>query len=101
MRTRRFLRPILLANAAALAVLVGLSLAPSRAPGQVAQPDFRARGEYTMISGRTSAGSRPVVYVVDSANGEVVALRWDNNKQQFNGVGYRSIQTDARAGRGR
>lgn len=101
MRTRRSLRPLVLANAAMLAVLVGLSLAPSRAPAQGAQPDFRARGEYTMVTGRITAGSQPVVYVVDSANGEVVAMRWDNNRDQFNGVGYRSIQTDARAGRGR
>jgi hypothetical protein len=62
--------------------------------------DARARGEYTMVTGRVGSG-RPVVYIVDSANQEMVALRWDTGKQNFTGVGYRNILTDARAARGR
>jgi hypothetical protein len=70
--------------------------------GQNAQPGVgRARGEYTMVAGRTISGGPAAVYVVDSANQELVALRWDQAKQQMIGMGYRSLQGDARAVPGR
>jgi hypothetical protein len=106
----RWSKPLLVVNAALVSVLAGLYMAqPTSAQvggqfgNQVGVPptEIRARGEYTMVSGRVTQGSIPVVYVVDSANGEVIALRWDNNKQSFAGVGYRNMLQDARAARGR
>lgn len=70
-------------------------------PASVRPLETRARGDYTMVSGRIGAGGTNVVYVVDSANQEVMALRWDNNKQIMLGVGYRSLANDGRGARGR
>jgi hypothetical protein len=41
------------------------------------------------------------VYVIDSANQEIIGLRWDSSKQVMLGVGYRSLANDARGNRGR
>ena len=100
-------RPLLIANGVLAAAVVGVAVAnlafTDHAPGQdtIRAADLRARGDYTMVSGKSNAGPNPVVYVVDSSNQEAVALKWDPTKQTMNGVGYRSIQTDSRAARGR
>lgn len=99
-------RSLLVGNgiaAVALAfVLGGLSQRQAAAqPADVVAAGDRARGEYTMVSGRFREGGSSAVYIVDSSNQEVVALRWDTGKQQMTGIGYRSIANDARAARGR
>src|ERR1044071_9237884 len=86
-------------NAGLLAVLALLTWGPA-AIGQN-QPGARARGDYTMVAGKTIAGGPAAVYIVDSANQELVALRWDQAKQQMVGMGYRNLQGDARAVPGR
>jgi hypothetical protein len=93
-------RGLLVLNAALLAALALLTWGPA-AIGQNAQAGARARGDYTMIAGRTIAGGPAAVYIVDSANQELVALRWDQSKQQMVGMGYRNLQGDARAIPGR
>lgn len=72
---------------------------PNKAP--VKPLDTRARGDYTMVSGRIGAGGNHVVYVVDSSNQEMIALRWDTTKQVFIGIGYRNLATDGKGARGR
>jgi hypothetical protein len=98
-RTRSLqLAALLAANACAFWFLV----TPASSQQVIRPGDLRARGEYTMVAGKTSSGgSTDTVYIVDSANQEVVALRWDQTKKILNGVGYRSIQADARGARGR
>jgi hypothetical protein len=98
-------RGLLVLNAALLAALVLLTWGPA-AIGQNAQPaggggGARARGDYTMVAGKTIAGGPSAVYIVDSSNQELVALRWDQSKQQMVGMGYRNLQGDARAIPGR
>lgn len=61
----------------------------------------RARGEYTMVSGRTSSGGAHVVYVLDSANQEMIALRWDQAKSSMAGIGYRNLSSDGQTNPGR
>ncbi len=73
--------------------------APGKAPVKVM--DARARGDYTMVSGRIGAGGNHVVYVVDSSNQEMIALRWDTTKQVFIGIGYRNLSADGKGARGR
>lgn len=96
---------ILLLAAANLAALTAVVLTwPAFAqpePPIVRPADARARGDYTMVSGRIGAGGNHVVYVIDSANQEVIGLRWDSSKQVMLGVGYRSLANDARGNRGR
>jgi len=61
----------------------------------------RNRGEYTMISGRTNAGGADAIYVLDAANQEVIALRWDVAKQSLIGIGYRNLTADSKSVPGR
>jgi hypothetical protein len=99
---RPTLRPLVIANALAGAAVVGVFVARhAGAQESIRAADVRARGEYTMVAGKSNVGPNSVVYVIDSANQEAVALRWDATKQSMIGVGYRSIQTDGRAARGR
>jgi hypothetical protein len=87
-------RGLIVLNGVLLAVLAAVVAAPV-ADGQV-QP-ARARGEYTMVAGRTNAGGPAAVYIVDSANQEMVVLRWDQSKHSMVGLGYRNILGDGRA----
>ncbi|GJQ30545.1 MAG: hypothetical protein HBSAPP03_24290 [Phycisphaerae bacterium] len=89
------------ANVVLLAVLIGLSLVTPAGAGHEAQPPGRARGEYTMVAGKISSGGSSVVYVVDTSNQEVVAMKWDASRQTMTGVGYRSLSADSRATPGR
>jgi len=94
-------RGLIALNAALFAALAVLTWGPL-AIGQNAQPGTgRARGDYTMVAGKTISGGPAAVYIVDSANQELVALKWDQGKQQMVGMGYRSLQADTRTVPGR
>jgi hypothetical protein len=54
-----------------------------------------------MVSGRTPTGGGDAVYIIDVANQDMVALRWDTSKQSFTGIGYRDIAADAKIVPGR
>ena len=90
-RTFRGRRGLIAINAGLLAALAVATFVPlaSGQPGVV-----RARGVYTMISGRTVSGGADAVYIVDSSNQEMVALRWDQGKQSLVGLGYRNFAGD-------
>lgn len=89
----------LVVNGVLLALLAAVSLAP-RADAQ-RDRSGRARGDYTMVSGRIQGGSSNVVYVLDAANQEVIGLRWNESNKSLEGVGYRDLQADAQAEMGR
>lgn len=89
------------ANVVLLAVLIGLSVINPAGAQSAAQPPARARGEYTMVAGKVNSGGSSVVYVVDSNNQEFVALQWDASRQAMTGIGYRSLNADARSTPGR
>lgn len=91
------MRGALIANGVLLALLAAVSLGP-RAD---AQRSARARGDYTMVSGKIMGGNSNVVYVVDGANQEMVALRWNDSAKTLEGVGYRDLAADAQADPGR
>lgn len=59
------------------------------------QPSNRARGEYTMLAGTVRGGSdSSAVYVLDSVNQEVVAVRWNDSRGVLEGVDYRDLGDD-------
>jgi hypothetical protein len=93
-------RGLLFLNVALLAALGVLTFAP-RVTAQNQPAGGRARGDYTMVSGKTNVGGPAAVYIIDSSNQEVVALRWDQGKQVMSGLGYRNIEIDTRAIPGR
>jgi hypothetical protein len=94
-------RGLLLLNASLLLLLVLVTASLPAEAQNAAGPPARARGEYTMVAGRTTAGGASVIYLIDGANQELIALRWDNSRQTMTTVGYRTITTEHRIDPGR
>ncbi|TSA39594.1 hypothetical protein D4Q85_00905 [bacterium] len=86
----------LLAMNGSLLILLGVA-AFWPTPGADAQPNVlpRARGEYTMVAGRTVMGGAEVVYIVDTLNRELIAVRWDQGRKALVGIGYRNLDADS------
>jgi hypothetical protein len=99
---RRQVAALLIANGliAGFLILPDAGAQPGTRTERVGDKD-RARGDYTMVSGRTNQGGPSVVYIVDSSNQELVALRWDQTKKVMGGVGYRNLAADSRGAKGR
>ena len=92
------LRAAVVVNAIGLALLAAVTFAPT------AGAQYRARGAYTMAAGRANGADSSVVYVVDTANQELIAVTYNPNTKLIDGVGYRHIGADAAEvarGRGR
>ncbi len=66
-----------------------------------ARPTPRARGDYTMVSGRYQGGTSNAIYVLDAANGELLALSWDRGRNELEIIGHRRIADDAQIKSGR
>lgn len=101
---RGAIRVALVANAALFAILAVREFStPATAQSQTppATANARARGEYTLVSGRLPSGGPHALYVLDGGNQEMVALRWDASRSMLGGIGYRNIATDAAARAGR
>ena len=84
-------RGLLALNALLLAALGAITLAPT-AGAQSTTP--RARGEYSLVGGTVTGANANAVYVLDSANREIIALLWDDSRKQINGIGYRDLAND-------
>ncbi len=80
-------------------VLLGTLGAVTFAPGATAQfgdaQSNRPRGEYSVVGGASIGGVSSVVYVMDTANRELVALHWNDSTKTLEGVGYRDLGADA------
>jgi len=81
---------LLLLNAALIATLAFVSLAPTAD----AQQNSRPRGRYGIVTGWVLSCDSEVAYIVDEANQEVVAVTWDERVKQLTGMGYRNIAQD-------
>ncbi len=77
-----------------LALLVMAGSPSSQASSGGGAP--RARGEYTMLTGRGGSGNAGLVYILDGANAELVSLRYDQ-RNHFSVNGYRSLEADIKA----
>lgn len=89
-------------NLVLLMVLMSLVLLPvAGAQNSGAPANGRARGEYTMVTGRTTSGVAEAIYILDANNQEVISMKWDNAKQSMVGLGYRSLLSDSKSVPGR
>lgn len=96
--SRTLPRALVALNLTLAGALTVLTLLPaetvSAQPGAASAP-ARPRGDYAMVSGKSSGiGNYNAVFVVDSTNQELVALKWDNSRTQFEGLGFRSLNAD-------
>ncbi|KAA0214002.1 MAG: hypothetical protein DYG94_02970 [Leptolyngbya sp. PLA3] len=97
MRTRQN-RGLIALNLLLLAVLGAVTLPPI---ASAQNQRGRTRGEYTMVGGELDVGGSDAVFIVDSANAEMIVLRWENGRRRLEGVGFRDLDLDSRADVGR
>lgn len=82
-------------------VLLGALALVSFAPGADAQREARrARGEYTMVAGKVQGLTAAAIYVVDSNNAELLAVRWDQSRKTLAPMGFRDLNVDAKGAPG-
>jgi hypothetical protein len=85
-----------------LALAAGVVVAAAGLPASGTQAPNRARGQYTMVAGDIrSGGDASGVYIIDSVNEEMVLVRWDHNRNQLDGIDYRSLSADTERRPGR
>ncbi|MEM7622721.1 MAG: hypothetical protein AAF235_05910 [Planctomycetota bacterium] len=77
--------------------LMGLALVVAFGPAATAQSggQSRPRGSYLLVGGQVISGDSNAVYLVDTSNQEMVALRWDEGARRVEGLGYRDLRSDA------
>lgn len=94
-RARSVTGPLVALNAVLLVVLGIVSIAH-------AQPGARARGNYAMVGGEYLGGrGANAVYILDAANQELIAVKWDESRKVLDGIGYRDLNKDAQQRSGR
>lgn len=89
---RRQVRGLLALNGALLGVLALIALGSAASGSE--QPGARARGEYTMVSGQIKFGNSSGIWIIDAANQELVAVRWDDSRNALTGIDYRNLAAD-------
>ncbi|CAN5870819.1 hypothetical protein BH11PLA1_BH11PLA1_15480 [soil metagenome] len=89
---RRRAVPILLAVNCLLLIALGAA-----ALGQGVSPlaASRARGQYVVVPGKILGSPTNAIYILDTANEELVAVRWNKTGQRLDGIGFRDIIADA------
>lgn len=91
-------RGLVMLNIALLVMLAAVSVAPS---SHAQRGGGRARGEYTMVAGKVTGSSSHAVYIIDSSNQDMVAVRWNEGSKSLDGMGYRDLKEDANVSTGR
>jgi hypothetical protein len=93
---RSLSRALVALNLTLAGTLTALTLLPTQTvSAQPGAAPARPRGDYAMVSGKSSGiGNYNAVFIVDSTNQELVALKWDNSRTQFDGLGFRSLNAD-------
>ncbi len=81
-------------NLVLLMVLGAVSFSPG-AGAQSSDGTNRVRGDYAIVGGADIGGVSSVIYVVDTANGELIALSWNDSIHSLEGIGYRDLRVDA------
>ena len=94
----RLSRGLLTLNAGLVLALGVAVLVPS---AQADRQPSRARGVYSMVNGIIQGGNSDAIYIVDSANQEMVVVRWNEGRSSLEGIGYRNLNADAQAQPGR
>lgn len=79
-------------NAALLAMLMLVTLAPGA--WAQAKPK-RPKGQYVMVDGKIQGVAEAAIYVFDTANQEMLALRWDRSRKVLQTLGHRDVADDA------
>tara|TARA_R110002073_G_scaffold118918_1_gene258540 strand:+ start:426998 stop:427342 length:345 start_codon:yes stop_codon:yes gene_type:complete len=93
-QVRKPVRGLVVLNIALLCGLGAISFSQS-ATAQMGSKNDRVRGEYTIVGGSTLGSISNMIYVLDSANREMIALSWNDSTKGLDGVGYRDLNLDS------
>ncbi len=85
--------PNIMALLALNGVLLGLLAVVTLGPTVAAQN--RGRGDYMMVAGRANGADSSVVYIVDTANQELIAVTYSQSNKRVDGIGYRNLAADS------
>lgn len=80
---------LILLNAALLAALAGVTFGPRA----MAQTD-RRRSEYTITAGTVKGTDSAAIWIVDETNIDLIAVVWNAQQNQLEGLGYRDLVAD-------
>ncbi len=84
-----------------IALLVALAFVTFSSGATAQDEAARSRGEYTMVAGRIQGSAEDAIYIIDSSNQEMLALRWDNSRKRLDGLDYASFRRQGGGGRSR
>ncbi|MDF1809245.1 MAG: hypothetical protein P1U42_06080 [Phycisphaerales bacterium] len=87
-------RGLIILNIVLLAGLGLVTVSPDAGAQLSGQANTRVRGDYSVVGGATIGGVSSVLYVLDTANRELVALSWNDSTQSLEGIGYRDLDAD-------
>ena len=86
---------LVLLNLALLAVLGAVTFLPGSEAN--AGSGVEGRGKYIAVSGHIQGDKTPVIWVMDQATQELVAVQFESQANQFKSLGYRNLTQDAMA----
>jgi hypothetical protein len=89
---------LVLLNAALLAGIAAVTFGPQA----IAQND-RRRAQYVITAGTVKGTEVAAIWIIDETNQDLIALAWNSQQGQLDGLGYRDLVADAGTlvGRGR
>lgn len=91
---------VLLAVNGLLVCAAAAGLVATRASAQAGGAGFQNRphGNYLMVSGRASGVSGNLIYVIDTINREMVALRYQRAAGRLEPIAFRDLTADSAQG---
>ena len=60
-----------------------------------AEAQLRPRGSYIMVAGGVAGAPADALWIVDTVSQEMIALTYDPNQKELQGIGYRNLMADA------
>ena len=91
--TRTSMTGLVFLNVMLLAALAFVTLGPDEAAQ--ADASLGGRGEYVAVSGTIAGSKTPIIWIVNQASQELVAVQFDSQRDQLIGFGYRDLNKDA------
>jgi len=85
-------KALITANVLLLAALAAVTLTPG-AGAQSAQD--RTRGSYTITTGDLRGSSADSIFIVDSSNQQIVALRYNDSNKELVGIDFADFRQSA------
>jgi hypothetical protein len=84
---------LILLNVMLLCMLAFVTIGTDE-PAQASVSDG-GRGEYVAISGTIAGSKTPIIWVVNQASQELIAIQFDAQRDQLVGFGYRNLNNDS------